>query len=255
MTTLAELQAAFGRALDGDAAGAEAWVVGGTFSADERLAVYRHNGDALLHQMLQAAYPAVERLAGADYLRGIVADYRRTFPSRSGNLHDAAASLPDYLARELDGTPQAFLADLARLEWAYQEVLVAADPPLFDVAAFSALTADDHDRLVFELAPSVRVVRSPWPIGALWEAYREEGPGADIDLDSGGERLLLHRVGREARIRPIDQANDVLIAALERGEPLPALVTLMEAQGVADEPTTLLYPLIRDRLIAGFHLT
>lgn len=257
MPTLADLQSAFARALDGDVDGAEAWVVGGGFTAAERLSVYRHNGDALLHSMLAAAYPAVERLAGADYLRGLVPAYRAAYPSTGGNLHQAVAALPDFLARELADSPYGYLADVARLEWAYQSVLVAADARAFDVTAFAALNPADHDRVVFTLAPSVRVVSSDRPVTALWEAFREADEEATVDLDAGGETVLLYRAGREARLRLIDATTAAFLAALARGATLAQVYDTLESlapDGAGVDVTALAFPFVRDGLIDGFRL-
>jgi Putative DNA-binding domain len=255
MSTLAELERAFARALDGDATGAADWVAGGAYTPEERLAVYRHNTDAILHQMLRAAYPAVERLAGADYLGGLIGEYRRAHPSRSGNLHLAGAALPAFLAERLAGSPYAFIADVARLEWAYQEVLVAADARAFDVARFASLPVEAHDGLVFRLAPSVRRVASAYPIEALWEREREATPRADaaeMDLAAGGDCLLLHRVGAEARIRRLDAATDAFVQALERGRALAAVVEALAAVDPARDPTALLFEFIQHGLIDDF---
>ena len=255
MPTLAELQAAFARALDGDTAGAAAWVEEGTFTAEERLAVYRHNTEAWLLSLLSAAYPAVERLVGSEYLAGLVADYRAAHPSTSGNLHEAGVAFPGFLSARLGDSPYAFVADVAQLEWAYQEVLVAPDAAVFDVQGFAALPVEAHDRLVFTLAPSVRRVASSAPIEALWEAHREDvAPEVleALDLNAGGDCLVLYRVGGEARIRHLDPASDAFVQALQAGQPLEAVVAALAAVDPERDPTALLFEFIQNGVIDGF---
>ena len=255
MSTLAELQSRFARALGGDVAGAEDWVIGGEFAADARLQIYRHNVDAMLTQYLQAAFPAVERLVGVDYFNGLARAYRTACPSSSGNLHDVGAALPAFLAQQLEGTVYAVIGDVARLEWAYQEALVAADSRAFDVQAFLALSPEQHEMLNFSWAPSVRHVRSQYPIIALWEANRSpDAEAMDVQLDAGGDSLLIHRVNQKIVVRRLDPASDAFVSALMGDAPLGEAITALEAVDPTQDASALLFECIQLARIDGFLL-
>ena len=251
MSTLAELQDSFARALSGDTAGAESWVCSGGVAAVKRLAIYQHNVDALLANYLRAAFPAVARLGGEDYFVGLAHAYRVAHPSRSGDLQRVGAAFPAFLAGQLQDSPYAFMADVARLEWAYQEALVAADARVFDVAAFSAVAADQLDALVFALAPSVRCVQSAYPTQAIWMANRVAGRDTGATLDDGGECLLLHRVGDEVHVRRLDPGAAAFVGALVAAASLADCIVALEAVDAAADPTALLLRLIQWGVIDG----
>ena len=90
-------------------------------AAERRLQVYRNNLEASLGAALAAVYPVVARLVGDDCFRQIGRAYLARVPSRSGNLHEFGAALPEFLAAEpaLAGLP--YLGDVAALEWASHE--------------------------------------------------------------------------------------------------------------------------------------
>ena len=255
MSTLAELQRSFARGLAGDVADADAWVSGGAFTPATRLQIYRNNVDAIFTQYLQAAFPAVERLVGADYFNGLARAYREACPTSSGNLHDGGGGLPNFLASQLAGSPHPYISDVARLEWAYQEALVAADAMAFDVQAFLALAPEQHETLRLTWAPSVRHVRSAYPINALWEANRTpDAEQTDIRLNAGGDSLLMHRVGQQVIVRSLDPASDAFVSALIGGASLGEAIAALEAIDPNRDASALLFEFIQSARIDGFHL-
>jgi hypothetical protein len=253
MPGLTELQAAFARALAGDTRDAASWVVAGPIAPAERLSIYVNNTDAILANYLSTAFPAVERLGGQEYFVGLAREYRRLHPSRSGNLQDVGEGFAHFLGTQLVDTPFAFMADVARLEWAYQEALVAADAAVFEAAALMALPADAHDAVTFTWAPSVRRVASDYPIEAIWEANREGGVETpNLRLDAGGDVLLLHRTGRVVHVRHLDPATDAFVSALLNKRPLVEAVAALEQVDPMRDAGALLLELIQSGRIDGF---
>ena len=68
MPTLAELQRAFARGIDGDPSDAGHWIVDDGIDPAARLGIYRNNVDAIVAQYLNAAFPAVARLGGDEFV-------------------------------------------------------------------------------------------------------------------------------------------------------------------------------------------
>jgi hypothetical protein len=255
MSTLAELQRAFARGLAGDVSGADDWISAGAFPSATRLQIYRHNVDAIFTHYLQAAFPAVERLVGVDYFAGLARAYREACPSPSGNLHDCGGRLPEFLDAQLQDSAHAYIGDVARLEWAYQEALVAADAAAFDVAGFVALAPEQHETLRFAFAPSVRHVRSPYPIQAIWDANRVAGVNEmAVDWDAGGDALLLHRVADQVVVRRLDPGTDAFVAALMQGATLAEGIAALERIDPSRDASTLLFEFIQSARIDGFQL-
>ena len=203
--------------------------------SSERLAVYRRNVLANLHDALAAAYPVVRRLVGEAFFREAAERFTQAYPSRSGDLHRFGAALAPFLddyppAREL-----AYLPDVARLEWEIARAFHAADARRLSVRALDALSEDERARIRFHLQPAARLVASPHPILAIWEANQ---PGRDgtPERSAGADRVLVHREGFTVRARGLSPLDWRFLESIARGELLgdiaddPAVGAQLESQ-------------------------
>jgi hypothetical protein len=145
MVSLRELQRAFAEAVLFDHSEHAVALLEGQntdgIAPAERIGIYRNNCRIGFAATLAAEFPVVQQLGGADWFEQTARQYQQHFPSPSGNLHHIGALFASYLAQELAGTAYEYFADVARLEWAYQEVLVAAESEALDVKQLSQLTA------------------------------------------------------------------------------------------------------------------
>ena len=213
----------------------------GLFSDDagpESLEVYRGNLRANLHDALAQAYPVVRRLVGEAFFREAAGRYAAAHPSTSGDLHAYGARLASFLegyapARGLD-----YLPDVARLEWAVAAAFHAADGEALDYAGLGAIAPADLERVRLCLHPSVRLLASPYPVAAIWEANQ---PGRDgtPGRAEGADRAAVYREGFEVRVRPVGESSWRFLQALASGASLGEL-----AQD--DE----IAPRLRDELLA-----
>jgi hypothetical protein len=229
VTSLRELQVAF---LDGTLRGSAAQIctllAASDLAPEARVSIYANNAREGFLQALAATFPVIERLAGRDWFRQTGRKYMRRHPSRSGNLHFVGERFAAFLDDALRGTDYAYFADVARLEWAYQEVLVAADHPTFDLAALSSVSPDAYDSLVLRVHPALRLAASRYPLLAIWKANQSAADEATpISLDAGASRVLLIRREDHVELRELSAAEFTLLAAFMRG------ATLGEAFGVA----------------------
>jgi hypothetical protein len=253
---LRDLQSAFADAVVYGNAGAIApFVVPNGLDPARRIAIYANNVRENGLATLEDAFPVLVRLAGHDWFRQTATVYLRRHPSRSGNLHYLGAHLPEYLEAELAETPYAYFADVARLEWAYQEVLVAAESSALDLNALAAVPLARQTDLVLEPSPASRLVGSVWPLLAIWRANQ---PGEDshetISLDAGASRLLVIRGDDHVELRELPEGEFALLEAVAHG------VRLVDAAATAlvADPTfelvAALPRLVRLGAITGFHL-
>lgn len=229
--TLAELQSRFAATLRAaDDADPDARLVDAIrddgIAVAQRLAVYRRNLRGNFLKVLALEFPVIERLGGADWFRQAGLAFLDAHPSQSGDLHHVGAPFAGFLARRLRGTPHEYFADVAALEWAWQECLVAADAERsLDVAALAGVDGERAAGLRFTPHPALRLVESRWPVFTIWMAQREVAGAADapsLDLDAGGEAVLLRRSGAGAEARRIDAAYCAWLRALAAGAPLGA---------------------------------
>lgn len=143
--------------------------------ATKRFDVYRNNVIISLTEALGVAFPVIAKLLGAENFDRLAGAFVRAHPPQSPVLMLYGAALPAYLENFAPLAHLGYLADVARLEQAIRESYHAADAepvPADDIAAMppEALTAA---RL--GLAPSLRLIRSDWPIHAIWQFNMVEG--------------------------------------------------------------------------------
>jgi hypothetical protein len=114
-----------------------------------------------------------------------------------------------------------YLADIARLEWAYHQVFHAADTSPFNTQTLAAIPAKNIPQLHFELSPSSRLVHSPFPIFEIWRVNQSDYEGdQSVDLDSGGESVLLTRPGLVIDLQKLEQVDARFLQCLASGNNL-----------------------------------
>jgi hypothetical protein len=244
MRALRETQEEFAAALLG----------GGAHRFDRRLQVYRNNVFVSLLQALADVYPVLVRLVGRDYFDQAARRFVRDHASRSGNLHDFGSELPGFLGRLPEAKSLPYLPDVAALEWAWHEAFHAGDAPALDAARLASLPESAIASLHFRLHPAARLVASPYPVLAIWEANIEGAPeGGEISLDAGPDKLLVTRRGLERVIERLTPGEFGLLYALATGE---SLADACEASASAEPGIDLEAAMARfvaGRVVTDFH--
>jgi uncharacterized protein len=181
------------------------------------------------------------RLTGAAYFRQLVGEFQRSHPSSSGNLFHAGAALPAFLDDYFADTDYAWFADVARLERACQEVLVAADSQPLDLQRLASVPAAHHARLAFRLDPALRLFSSPRAIVTVWEAHQQPGDPQALDIHQGAEQAAIQRRGEEVRVLRLTPAEHAALAVLQAGDLLVAACdAAVQLDPAFDLPTALL---------------
>jgi hypothetical protein len=223
MLMLRDLQRAFVHGALSDCAPASlcAQIIEDGIAPERRLAIYRNNAVEGFLKTLQATFPTIVRLSGEDWFRQVGRRYMHRHPSRSGNIHYIGEQFATFLDAQLVGSSYEYFADVARLEWAYQEVLVAADHPSFDLSALALVPPTDYGALTFSTHPAMRLVRSRFPVLAIWRANRPDAVSDEaIALDQGSSSVLVIRRADHVELRELPPSAFALLAALMRGESL-----------------------------------
>jgi hypothetical protein len=228
-TSLAETQARFARALRDPQAGpvtGDATLLAGIredgVAAAARLNVYRNNAHAVFRTSLERTFPVLARRVGDGYFRRLASEYRTDHPSRSGDLHWVGSAFPSWLERRLAGSEYAWLADLARLEWACEEVLVAADAAPIGLDALAAFRPEDLAGLSLGLQPALRCVHSAYPVWSVWRSNQPDGSGGAVDLALGAEHVVVTRAADRPVLHLRPETEVRFVAALAAGQRLAA---------------------------------
>lgn len=253
MGELAKLQAAFLDAVVDEAhAGRSPRLRPGRLDDAERLAIYRRNLHSNWRAALADTHPVVERLVGPAFFGEAARRYALEHPSASGDLNRFGSGFAAFLGAYEHARELPYLADVARLEWAWHECFHAADAPTLDLAALAAVPPERHGEIRFALHPALRLVESAHPILAIWEANQPERDGTPDRLE-GADRVLVHRPHLDVEVTSLDAQAFAFLRAIDAG----ASFEDAAERAAYDDPAALLQALQRfaaRRAIVGFAL-
>lgn len=221
MLSLRDLQLRFVASLyDGGDAVLAGAIEPGIPSAAARLGVYRNNLREGFIKTLASEFPVIARLVGEAFFRQAALDYQLRHPSRRGDLTFVGAQFADYLRANFGTGDHAYLPDVAELEWALQLVAIAPACEPLDASAMAAIDLARYEDLVFEPHPAVRLVESRFPVLRIWQSNQPGAPEEFIDLDAGGDQLLVRRGDDELEFIRLTSADYLFARMLSRGTPL-----------------------------------
>lgn len=164
------------------------------YGVDVAWAVYRNNYFGNLCDTLAYAYPVIAQLVGEEFFRYLAKAYIQTYPSASGNLHHYGAELSGFLAGFEPAKGLVYLPDMAALEWACHCAYFADDAPRIDLARLAKIPPEHYPGLVLHTDPACHLVRSCYPVSAIWHAHQPETDCVfPVDLSDGPVNVLIHR--------------------------------------------------------------
>lgn len=217
MSSLRELQRGFSAAMHGHADAMLPAIDGRALGAPARLAIYRNAIAATRLRALRDTYPAVCALVGDHFFERLTDRYTDRHPSRCGDLCAFGAAFPQFIAQSPEAVgPVPYLADVARLEWLRQEAALAAgsNPESgLDRQPAVATESTDPQRLRAVLHPSLRTIRSEFPVIAIhrWCATPNE---PSPHLDDGPQCALIWRTDDAVVESVIHPASLAFVEAL-----------------------------------------
>lgn len=191
-----------------------------------RVRVYQNNARETYRKTLLNSYPVVERLVGDACFRSLSLKYASIHPSISGDLQYFGRSYDEFLDAEYGGSDYDYLADVARLEWAIEEALLAPASSGLDLGALAELSEADYPQLVFTFSSSLRILHSNYPILSIWRANQGDNEER-VNMNSAAQSVFVHRVGDEAELQVAETGTfelaRVLLPGLSLGEALHEL--------------------------------
>ncbi len=188
------------------------------YSEARGIEVYRNNYRGNLHDALADAYPVIRLLVGDPFFRLSAKRFIEGHPSRSGNLHHYGGEMAEFLTHFENTQHLVYLPDMARLEWAYHRAYLAEDVPPFDLNRLATVAVEAHPNLRWRLHPSCALFASAYPVAAIWQAHQGGSPAEfHIDLNSGGDSLLVFRNRLSTEIVSIAPASLHWLAQLQQG--------------------------------------
>jgi len=203
--------------------------------AAERLRVYGNGYPARLLEALEEAFPALLVILGKVELAHLAQRYIAAVDLSSATLNDVGARFPEHCRRDDIVARLPFVADLAALEWQILRAFHCREEAPVDPRIFAAWDMDDWERAVLRFQPSLAVVRSPWPIHALWQCRDTPRDEIDVDLNDRPQTVLVHRDGLEVHVGTLEPAEAAALESLHGGATLAATMEQLAALDAAPE--------------------
>lgn len=183
------------------------------------LGIYRNNAELQFRNALALSFPVLRRRVGDDYFRQLAFHYRQAFPSRSGDLHWVGRDFAVFLAGHLRGSEYAWLADLAKLEWARELASVTDLQPALGAGCLATFAPEDLEHLQFRLQPALHLQAAEFPVLTVWRANQVEN-APPVDQSLGSEQWLVRPGVDGVEIRRLDPALFSYLCALAEDAPL-----------------------------------
>jgi hypothetical protein len=220
----------------------------------KRFAVYRNNVVVGLIDALQANFPAVVRIVGADCFRAMARAFIAGQPPVSPILLDYGAAFPDFVAAFEPAAALPYLADVARIERAWLEAYHSPERTPLAPALLAAVPIEAVSDLGLDLHPSLRIVRSRFPALTIWRMNIGNGVPGPVDLDGGGEDGLVLRPAADVEVRAMPSGGAELVATLAGGGSLGEALRLALIAAPAFDLAAHLAGLIGAGAFVGYRL-
>src|SRR5262249_24095663 len=132
-----------------------------------------------------------------------------------------------------------YLADVARLEWLIDEAQRVPERtgiPQEVLSALAGIAPELLPSITIVVEPSCGLVASPFPLLHIWPVNQPEFTGdGRVDLDEGGQRLLVRRTAGTVAIEMLDPGTFALLRSLRLSSNLgTAFLAAQEADAAFD---------------------
>ncbi|HTD04625.1 DNA-binding domain-containing protein [Undibacterium sp.] len=188
--------------------------------AEDRLALYRGNLNAIWSQSLASAFPVIRQLVGDVFFEQIARDYGHLYPSQHGDLVHFGAAFADYLAQLDSVAAYPYFADVARLEWLVHRSYYAEDAPVLSLTGLAAVAVNGVEQLWLLPHPACCLHRSAWATGAIWLAHQ---PGSELaypELLQADSYAVVGRPEWQVQVTEVGKAAFLALRALMKGRSL-----------------------------------
>ena len=197
------------------------------YPSAKRFAVYRNNVVRGLIDALREMYPVALRIVGVDFFEAMARAYVALDPPRSPILLEYGARFAHFIDGFEPVSSLPYLSDVCRIERAWLEAYHASEALPLDPSKLGAIQTSEILSLRLELHPSVRLIRSRFPALTIWRTNIHGSTPIRVDLEAGGEDVLIGRPYSEVEIRSISGAAFNFVQAIANQ------ATILEAADIA----------------------
>ncbi len=216
MLALRDLQAAFAAHLRGEERPELASAIGD----GRRLEIHRHHVAHSLAAALAVSFPTVHALVGAGFFRRIAGAFvARGLPTQPV-LAEYGADFADFLAAQESVHGLAYLADVARLDWALNTAYYSPRGQCLAAVDLAGMAPEQLASAGLSLAAGTTLLRSRYPLGLIWAASQPGAPEGQVDLAHGPARLLVLPRPHDAGFIVLGEGEASFLTAVADGQSL-----------------------------------
>jgi len=181
--------------------------------------IYRNNVFHAHLNALREIYPILLNIVGEHYFSQLARDYLHRHPSNSPDLNHYGGRFPAYLTQlhnecsELEGLP--YCGDLCRLEWLWHRAYFADQSLPFDYQKLQTITEGEMPDIQFVLASHVGLIRSRWPILAIWEANKNRLETGAVTATEEEDLLMIDRRDYKPTIHRLSSSQWQLLQQID----------------------------------------
>jgi hypothetical protein len=217
--------------------------------AGTRFDVYRNNVAASLSNALAEGFPALNSLLGEGNFRILAGRLLRAHPPKNPVMALYGDEMPSFLEEFEPARALPYLADVARLELAMRHSYHAANARPADLSPLGILPPEAITATRLGLAPSLRLLRSRWPV---LQVYRFALHGGEKPVMTP-EDVLITRPGYDPHPQILPPGAATAIAALSGGVTLGDAADAATTQAPDFNLSITLGLLIADQAIIALH--
>ena len=187
----------------------------------KRFNVYRNNIMVSLTEAIVDTYPVLSQLVGEEFATAMARVYVGDHLPSSPVLLEYGKGYADFVEGFEPAQNLPFLADMARLEWAWMRSYHAKDETPLTIDVLSEIAPDEliKTRLVF--CESVQLLRSDHPIATIWSAHQEGSAATELEkIPDQEEYVLVNRPLWDVEVRLLDPSTHAFFSSLQAGFPL-----------------------------------
>jgi len=204
-------------------------------SQGTRLAIYGDGYFIRIVDVMAGNYAVLCAVLGDHEFRHHVArEYLIKHPSIHKCIDNIGNFMPAFLEKHSASRKLPFLADLARLEWAFHESFYADEWPLLDGAAFKDVPIEKWTSARISLDPSVRLlalrhdVVNLWRDDGTWSARRLKG------IKKTPTRVVVYRrPDAQVRVWTEPEASFALLKAFQTNQTFDAALRAAMKNGLS----------------------
>jgi len=183
----------------------------------KRFAVYRNNVVAGLTEALKVGFPAVCRIVGEEFFAAMARVFVIQDQPRSPVLLEYGENFATFIGNFMPAKSLPYLADVARIERGWLEAYHAPESIPLHALALASIPSEELYGVRFHIHPSVRLIRSSFPAFTIWSTNIDGASPMAVDLESGGENVLVSRPTAEVEIRTVSDGAAEFIRSVAEG--------------------------------------